>query len=67
MLSFISHGLSMNTRMLVGTVLIIFYLVVIEFMKKDKKDVSKIFSPIIFALVVVFIFILVRNIIEVLR
>lgn len=67
MLSFISHGLSMNTRMLVGTVLIIFYLVVIEFMKKDKKDVSKIFSPIIFALVVVFIFILVKNIIEVLR
>jgi len=67
MLSFISHGLSMNTRMLVGTVLIIFYLVVIEFMKKDKKDVSKIFSPIIFALVVVFIFILVKKIIELLR
>ncbi len=94
MLQLINQGLSVNTQMMLGTVITLCYLIVIELIsakqqdeenlekvegfvpiflveekdsEQNREEVKKIFYPVIFAFVTLFAFILITNIMMVLK
>lgn len=63
------ESIANETRMIVTTLIIIFYLVVIELAStnKDEKEASRIFNPTILVLIVIFAFIVMTKVLGILK
>lgn len=62
-------GLDFMTKAVLGTIAVILVLIIVEILEvnNDQQDIKEIFNPMIFALIITFIFIVMQRLSEVLK